>query len=114
MTLREKIGQCLLVGQQEIYGEVDADGTYFKRNTEDLIAIHEKEQFGVIYGGEVSAYKAKTGDKVNFSFGLADQHKKLIPSDDYKRFMEKQGSYLKYPPLVSGDFTNGLVAKARL
>jgi len=111
MTLREKIGQCLLVDQWSIYGKVEEDSTYSKRSTEEIIALHEKEQFGVFYGQQAEVYNAKSGDSFNFSFALADPDKKRIPSESYKQFMETQSSYLKYPPLVSGDFTNGGAAE---
>lgn len=107
MTLREKIGQCLLVYQWDIYGKVEADYDFSKSSIEEVIAIHEKEQFGVIFGEQIGIYCADPDNANDYNFGLANQYKVRVPSASYKKFMEKQSSYLKYPPLIPGDFTNG-------
>ena len=79
MTLREKIGQCLLVYQWDIYGKVEADYDFSKSSIEEVIAIHEKEQFGVIFGEQIGIYCADPDNANDYNFGLANQYKVVSP-----------------------------------
>ncbi len=104
MTLREKIGQCLLVYQWEIY---DVDKLGFEADENKLKAVHEKEQFGVLYGDQIGVYFDKANFEKERPFGLDDNQPLKVASAAYKAFMEKQASYLKIPPLVATDSEQG-------
>lgn len=107
MTLREKIGQCLLPHQWAIYNVYDENGKKSKRPSQERIALLEKEQFGVIYGEQVrQMYNSDTYDNMERVINLVDMSPK-VNSAEYKKFIEKQSESYKIPPLVAGDSERG-------
>ena len=107
MTLREKIGQCLLPHQWAIYNVYDGSGKKSKRPSQERIALLEKEQFGVIYGEQVrQLYNSDEYDNMERVINLIDMGPK-VNSADYKKFIEKQSKCYKIPPLVAGDSERG-------
>ena len=107
MTLREKIGQCLLPHQFYIYNIYDEDGNKTKRPTAEQKALLEKEQFGTIYGEQVRyMHLADEHDNKERVINLAEVSPK-VNSAEYKKFIEGQCRSYKIPPLVAGDSEHG-------
>lgn len=114
MTLREKIGQMLAPHNWDIYGKVEMEYDYSTSNMEDVRALCEKEQFGVIRGEQVGVFYAdeENGGKVEKVEGyvegnLLGNFSIKVDSKPYKKFIEKQNSYVKIPMLVGGDCALG-------
>ena len=99
MTLREKIGQCLLVYQYEINQNPE---TNYKtdRTQEERRAVLEKEQLGVFYGEQVDSYDKRDVD-------LSDKVRVKVNSTKYKKFIDEQCQMVKIPPLVTADCEYG-------
>lgn len=88
LTLREKIGQMLLVSQNDIYYEDD------KLITENEVGeLLQKENYGAYFFEETDAFVEKYGKSE-----LAE----------YRKFTEKQSSYGKIPPFWVYDGEKGL------
>ena len=104
MTLREKIGQCLLPYQWDIYCTKNYDlgdeGEVEFRSEEEVKAILEKEQFGTFWGEQIWVQNAKLT-------ALAEDWGKRVPSDSQKKFMQKQSDMQKIPALIAGDAESG-------
>ncbi len=105
MTLREKIGQCLLVYQWDIYrkSEIDYD---ILRSEEERLAILEKEQFGVFYAEQVGMYKANKRLE-NRTVDLAEDNGDKVKTAEYKEFIDNQSKLLKIPALTAADCERG-------
>ena len=105
LTLREKIGQMLLPHQYHIYinkkGSVmdflnaDEDPKYLKSD-EEVKAHIQRENFGVLYFEQVEMHKLQNVD-------MTDSVKKKTDPHAYRKFVEKQASFYKIPPLIAGD-----------
>lgn len=78
MTLREKIGQMLMLGQFERF---EMNGDIVRWSDEAIEQMAKKEQFGTIYG----------------------QYSVAMKSYEYAEIINREASYLKIPPLVGGD-----------
>lgn len=78
MTLKEKIGQMLMLNQYERY---EIDGTAVRWSDEAIKKMAEKEQFGSIYG----------------------QYCDFMKSYEFADIINREASFLKIPPLVGGD-----------
>lgn len=78
LTLREKIGQMLMLSQYERF---EIDGTAVSWSDEAIKKMCEKEQFGSIYG----------------------QYSVVMKSYEFAEIINKEASHLKIPPLVGGD-----------
>ncbi len=104
MTLREKIGQCLLPYQWDIYCTKNYDlgetGELELRPEEEVRAILEKEQFGTFWAEQIWVQNAKLTD-------LAEDWGKRVPSERQKKFMQKQIDMQKIPALSAGDAEAG-------
>ncbi|MBO5452596.1 MAG: glycoside hydrolase family 3 protein [Clostridia bacterium] len=78
MTLREKIGQMLMLSQFERF---EIDGTAVRWSDDAIKEMAEKEQFGSIYG----------------------QYSVVMKSYEFADIINREASFLKIPPLVGGD-----------
>ena len=58
MTLREKIGQMLAPMHWDVYGKDEKAYDYSQSNIDEVKALYEKEQFGVIRGEQVGVFYA--------------------------------------------------------
>ena len=107
MTLREKIGQCLLVYQWDIYDKVEVGYDYSKSDEDKVRALHEKEGFGTLYGEQVGIFYASADSGEEHALDISENGDLKVFSAPYKKFIDKQGSYLKIPPLVAVDCERG-------
>ena len=107
MTLREKIGQTLLVYQYDIYNtsEVGHDGLI--RDPEQARRVCEKEQFGVFYGEQTGIFYRTADANGSHALEISENGDLKVESAVYKKFIEKQASYVKIPPLIAGDYERG-------
>lgn len=105
MTLREKIGQCLLVYQWDIYRKCEIDYD-IPRSKEERLALLNKEQFGVFYGEQVGVYYAEAAAE-NRTVDLAEQNSGKIKSLNYKEFIDNQSKLMKIPALTAADCERG-------
>ena len=78
LTLREKIGQMLMLSQFERF---DIDGNVIRWSDSAIEKMAKKEQFGSIYG----------------------QYSDFMKSYEFADIINREASYLKIPPLVCAD-----------
>ncbi len=100
MTLREKIGQCLLPYQWDIHCIKGEGGKLTVKTDEEVKALLEKEQFGSFWAEQVAIQNVKLTD-------LAEEWGNKRPAADQKEFMQKQSDMLKIPALNAGDAETG-------
>lgn len=112
MTLREKIGQLLAPHQWDMFGKSEASFDFMPADMEKVRANYEREQIGTFRGEQIGVYFTdprhfKYDDSSTADEGLLGYGRIKMPSAPYKEYLEELGSYLKIPPLVAGDMTNG-------
>ena len=107
MTLREKIGQMLLVYQWDIFDKVEVGYDFSKSDESKARAICEKEQFGVLYGEQVGIFFASEDTDDDHALNIAENQQIKVQSGPYKKFIERQSKWLKIPPLVPADCERG-------
>ncbi|MBE7043027.1 MAG: hypothetical protein E7399_05980 [Ruminococcaceae bacterium] len=99
MTLREKIGQCLMPQQWDIYQKTEIS-VNIERTEEERKALLEKEQFGCFWAEQIGVRNIKLTD-------LTEHWGDPVMSDDHKRFMQAQSDCLKIPSLNASDAESG-------
>jgi len=100
LTLREKIGQCLLPYQTDLYLIKRPDGSDMERPEEEMRQIIEKNQFGTIWADQVVEHSHHMVD-------LSEDGGKKVLSKPYKRFLDRQSAMGKIPALRSLDSEYG-------
>ena len=108
LTLREKIGQTLLVYQWDIYDKVEVGYDFTKSDESKVKQLHEKEQFGTLYGEQVGIFYASSDTNDDHALDISESGDLKVLSGPYKKFIERQASYLKIPPLVAADCERGV------
>lgn len=101
MTLREKIGQCILAYHYHINRKYEEDPQIF-RTQEERRAICEKEQYGVLW---VQTGHANRG--VDVAAGILEHRDNRDSSDDFREYISNMDSWLKIHALVAGDMESG-------
>ncbi len=96
MTLREKIGQCLIVHQYYIHRKTDVDAKILRTSAERAEVL-EREQLGVLY--------AQHGHMTQeHEVNLNDRLSKKDRSAEYGAWIEEEDACLKWHALVVSDF----------
>ncbi len=95
MTLREKIGQCLLPYQYHVYCDTEATPVRNKTD-EEVKAYVQKEQFGTIWADQIDVHSIEQP-------GLSDPNGSPVTSEQHKKVLKKQSDYGKIPALASLD-----------
>lgn len=95
MSLREKIGQCLLPYQWDIYGKVE-NGKKHYRNDDEIKEIINENQFGTMWVDQTNVHKV-------INLGLDDHTTEKVKAEDYSRFLMKQDAFAKIPCLRALD-----------
>jgi len=107
LSLREKIGQTLLVYQWDIYDKIEVGYDFSKSDENKVRKLHEKEQFGTLYGEQVGIFYASSDADDDHALDISESGDLKVLSTPYKKFIEHQSSYLKIPPLVAADCERG-------
>ena len=105
MTLREKIGQCLLPAQWDIYRKYEESYDVL-RPREEQIAMLQKEQFGTFYGEQVGIYYEEAAAQ-GVTIDLAEKQAVTVKAAEYKEFLDTQRKVQKIPALATVDCEHG-------
>ncbi len=101
MTLREKIGQCILAYHYHINRKYEVDPRIL-RTQEERKAICEREQYGVLW---VQTGHGNRG--VDVAEGIVERKDNRDSSDEFREYILNMDSWLKMHALVAGDMESG-------
>lgn len=107
MTLREKIGQCLLPQQWDIYQKCEIDYR-ISRSIEERHALLQKEQFGSFYAEQAGLFHLATPSPEDLTIDLAEKCRGNIQSAEFKKFIDAQSQVLKIPAFTAVDCERGV------
>ena len=108
LTLRQKIGQLLMLSTGELLmkKELDETGERVRRSYAEIDEIMEKYQYGSLWAWAGVRRNPNLPDGFEFTYQMRGWME-IGPAEDYKAFIDRISEKLRIPLIVGGDSERG-------